>query len=63
MARVYQREFKISETFPVDWGDRWNVRERGKVVEKWEVTWVDDKHRSFNALITELEPDENAVYY
>jgi hypothetical protein len=49
--RVYRKKYKNSESFPVERGDTWQVRERGKVVESWVV--VDARREFFLAEVTE----------
>lgn len=61
--RTYTREYSVKETFPVEIGERWAVREHGRVVEDWEVIDKDTKKGLwFVVEITEYLGDENAVY-
>lgn len=60
--RVFTRKVRVKETFPVEVGERWNVKEHGHVVETWEVIDKDKKNLWFVAEIRETLEDENAVY-
>ena len=53
--RVYRKKFKVSESFPVERGQTWQVRQAGKVAEDWLVLDVRHGHKEpyFIAEITE----------
>jgi hypothetical protein len=50
--KIYRKTFRCSVNFPVAYGDEWNVRENGKVVERWHVLRTDKA--SFEVEIKEL---------
>jgi len=61
--RKYIRTFRIKESFPIERGERWNVREGNKIVEYWHVDWVNDKNTLAEIHVTEYKDDENEAYF
>ena len=53
--------FKVDENFPATKGEIWLVRERGKIVEEWEITQGNSsKSCCFWARITEYIPGDKS---
>lgn len=61
--RKYVKKFHIRDSFPIAYGETWNVRQSNKIVERWHVDYVNDKNTIAEIHITELEEDENDHYY
>lgn len=59
----YVTKYRCKDTFPVNRGEQWTVKQQGHPVEQWEVTEVDiKKNLWFEVEIREYLEDENAVY-
>ena len=58
--RVYRKKFKVSESFPMERGDTWQVRQAGKVAEDWLIVEARHNHKEpfFIAEITEYFPKD-----
>lgn len=59
----YQHTIRIKETFPIEYGDWWNVKDGyGRVVEIWRVEYVNDKNTLADVTVTQYHEDENDPY-